>query len=79
MLDIVAESKFLAFDFGAESGRAVLGTLRGGRLALAELHRFANPHEIKQGRLLPEVAAQCDMGGAPAASAAGGSILLPGC
>ncbi len=34
--------EFLAFDLGAESGRAVLGTLNGGRLALRELHRFAN-------------------------------------
>ena len=34
---------FLAFDLGAESGRAILGTLDGGRLSLAEKHRFANP------------------------------------
>ena len=44
---------FLAFDLGAESGRAMLGTLSGGHLAgespapprtltLEELHRFAN-------------------------------------
>jgi len=33
---------FLAFDLGAESGRAMLGTLAGGRLSLEELHRFAN-------------------------------------
>jgi rhamnulokinase len=32
----------LAFDLGASSGRAMLGTLEGGRLALEELHRFAN-------------------------------------
>jgi rhamnulokinase len=35
-------SEFLAFDLGAESGRAMLGTLDGGRLALEELHRFPN-------------------------------------
>jgi rhamnulokinase len=33
---------YLAFDLGAESGRAMLGTLDAGRLALEELHRFAN-------------------------------------
>jgi rhamnulokinase len=33
---------YLAFDLGAESGRAMLGTLDGGRLALEELHRFPN-------------------------------------
>jgi rhamnulokinase len=35
-------SQYLAFDLGAESGRAILGTLAGGRLVLEELHRFAN-------------------------------------
>jgi len=34
---------FLAFDLGAESGRAVLGTLEGGKLTLEEKHRFSNP------------------------------------
>jgi rhamnulokinase len=33
---------FLAFDLGAESGRAMLGRLRGGVLDLSEIHRFAN-------------------------------------
>lgn len=56
---------FLAIDLGAESGRAILGTLAEGKLALGELHRFANTpvrvttglhwdtfrlfHEIQQG------------------------------
>jgi rhamnulokinase len=56
---------YLAFDLGAESGRAMLGTLESGRLELEELHRFANTpvrvfsalywdtlrlwHEIQQG------------------------------
>src|SRR5512146_1779111 len=39
----MGESKFLAFDMGAESGRAMVGTLSGGRLTLEEKHRFANP------------------------------------
>ena len=33
---------FLAFDLGAESGRAMLGQFDGERLALSEIHRFAN-------------------------------------
>ncbi len=33
---------YLAIDLGAESGRAILGTLAGGKLALEELHRFPN-------------------------------------
>ncbi len=36
------ESRFLAFDFGAESGRALLGRLADGRLRLDEIHRFPN-------------------------------------
>ena len=35
-------NRFLAIDLGAESGRAMLGTLEGGKLALEELHRFPN-------------------------------------
>jgi rhamnulokinase len=34
--------RFLAIDLGAESGRAMLGTLEGGHLTLEELHRFPN-------------------------------------
>ena len=34
--------RFLAFDLGAESGRAVLGELQSGRLTMRELHRFPN-------------------------------------
>jgi rhamnulokinase len=35
-------SHYLAIDLGAESGRALLGSLSGGRLAVEELHRFPN-------------------------------------
>ncbi len=35
-------TKFLAFDLGAESGRAVIGHLEDDRLRLEELHRFPN-------------------------------------
>ena len=41
----------LAFDLGAESGRAVLGTLEGGRIALREVHRFPNAMISLFGRL----------------------------
>ncbi len=33
---------FLAFDLGAESGRAVIGRLDGGRLSIREIRRFPN-------------------------------------
>lgn len=33
---------FLAFDIGATSGRAVLGTLVGDKFEMQELHRFPN-------------------------------------
>ena len=35
-------STYLAFDLGAESGRAVAGEIRSGTLAIREIHRFAN-------------------------------------
>jgi len=33
---------YLAFDLGAESGRAFLGSLHSGKLEIREIHRFAN-------------------------------------
>ncbi len=33
---------YLALDLGAESGRAIIGALEGGRLSLNEVHRFSN-------------------------------------
>jgi rhamnulokinase len=36
------ERPYLAFDFGAESGRAVLAHLQSGILTIKEVHRFAN-------------------------------------
>jgi rhamnulokinase len=43
----IAKSKhmnnnFLAFDLGASSGRAMLGTLSDGKIILTEIHRFSN-------------------------------------
>ena len=59
--------KILAFDFGASSGRAMLGEFDGEKITLEEIHRFSNDpvritgslhwdvlrlfHEIKQGIL----------------------------
>jgi rhamnulokinase len=45
------ERNFVAFDLGAESGRAILGTLADGRLVLEEKHRFANPSSRVLGHL----------------------------
>src|SRR5262245_7676057 len=42
---------FVAFDLGAESGRAVLGVLEGDRLGLEEKHRFAIPTGRMNGTL----------------------------
>ena len=33
---------FLAFDLGATSGRAVVGTLSEGKFTMEEIHRFPN-------------------------------------
>jgi rhamnulokinase len=33
---------YLALDIGAESGRAIVGALAGGKLTLVEIHRFPN-------------------------------------
>src|SRR5438309_2289603 len=48
----------LAFDLGAESGRAVLGTLDSGKLTLAEKHRFLNPTGRINGHLHWNLVAQ---------------------
>ncbi len=66
----------LAFDFGASSGRAILGTLDGGKITLQEVHRFSNDpvrfggtlywdvlrllHEIKQGIVQANIAGGFD-------------------
>ncbi len=42
---------YLAFDLGAESGRAMLGRLRGGLLQLDEIHRFPNQPLRENGSL----------------------------
>lgn len=62
--------KVLAFDFGASSGRAIIGTFENGKISLEEIHRFENGpvlmnggfywdlpklfHEVKQGLVKAE-------------------------
>ena len=41
----------LAFDFGASSGRAMLGELEGGRLTVTEIHRFSNDPVMLNGTM----------------------------
>jgi len=42
--------KYLALDLGAESGRAIVGSLAGDKISLAETHRFPNaPVRINDG------------------------------
>lgn len=68
--------RVLAIDFGASSGRAILGTFENGRIALQEVHRFSNDpvkvgdtlywdvlrlfHEIKQGLIKARAAGGFD-------------------
>jgi rhamnulokinase len=47
----MAGTNFVAFDLGAESGRAILATLHKGKLTLAEKHRFPNPTGRMNGHL----------------------------
>ncbi len=42
---------YLALDLGASSGRALIGTLDGGRLQVEEVHRFPNPMVELNGHL----------------------------
>jgi len=42
---------YLGFDLGASSGRAVLGTLAGRKLAIQQIHRFANGPSMLGGTL----------------------------
>ena len=46
-----ASKKYLAFDLGAESGRAMVGTFDGDRLALQEIHRFPNTPVRRDGSI----------------------------
>ena len=41
---------YLAVDLGAESGRAMLGSFDGNRLAMKEVHRFGNGPGARAGQ-----------------------------
>ena len=45
----------LGFDFGASSGRAMLGVLKDGKLSLEEIHRFSNDPVMLCGRFVWDV------------------------
>ncbi|MGE5615029.1 MAG: rhamnulokinase [Bacillota bacterium] len=47
--------KLLAFDYGASSGRAILGKYDGERLVLSEVHRFPNNPVMVSGSLYWDV------------------------
>ncbi|MGA2546340.1 MAG: rhamnulokinase family protein [Rectinemataceae bacterium] len=45
----------LAIDLGAESGRAIVGSIRDGRVVLEELHRFSTGCTVLNGHLVVDV------------------------
>lgn len=49
------KKKVLAFDFGASSGRAMLGSCDGEKLELEEIHRFSNDPVMLRGTLYWDV------------------------
>jgi rhamnulokinase len=48
---MASSAHFLAFDLGAESGRAMLGRLHSGVLEVSEIHRFVNEPVRQNGSL----------------------------
>ena len=44
------DHKFLAFDLGATSGRAIVGGFEDGKFSMEEIHRFPNGAQEKCGR-----------------------------
>ena len=47
----MTRKSYLAFDLGAESGRAMLARFEGGSVAMDEIHRFANAPITEDGTL----------------------------
>lgn len=56
----MSTSKFLAFDFGAESGRAIVGILDNDKISFEEVHRFPNRQTKILGHLHWDVLALLD-------------------
>lgn len=51
----MSKHHFLAFDLGAESGKAILGTLENDKLDIREIHRFSNGMVQVQGHFYWDV------------------------
>ncbi len=49
------EKKVLAIDFGASSGRAMIGTFDGSKIHMKEIHRFSNDPVIVNGTMYWDV------------------------
>ena len=49
------ETKVLAVDFGASSGRVMLGTFDGDKITTEEIHRFSNDPVIVNGTMYWDV------------------------
>ncbi len=47
----MSASKFLAVDFGSETGRTIVGILEGDKISLEEVHRFPNVQRNVDGHL----------------------------
>ncbi len=74
----MSEARFLAFDLGAESGRAILGSLENSQLKLEEIHRFVNRPVQVSGHIHWDVLRLFDdlkQGMAQAAGKANGRLL----
>jgi rhamnulokinase len=73
-------SDYLAIDLGAESGRIIRGSLRGGKLLMKEIHRFSNG-AIKHKKTLrwdfPRLMTEIELGLKKAAN--NGAIKSIGC
>ena len=53
-------TRLLAFDFGASSGRAILGNLKDDKLELVEVHRFSNDPVMFSTHLQWDILKLCD-------------------